>query len=79
MKVGTTGSALTMDQAIRNLVEVVGVDLAEAVRFASTNPARLMGCADRGALAVGARADVVALDRDLRVAQVWIAGEPLLG
>lgn len=73
------GSALRMDQAVRNLVQVVGVDLADAVGFASTNPARVMGCADRGALAVGARADVVALDADLEVAQVWIAGRPLLG
>ncbi len=73
------GSALTMDQAVRNLVQVVGVDLAAAVRFASTNPARLMGCDDRGVLAVGARADMVALDQDLQVAQVWIAGEALLG
>ena len=72
------GSALTMDQAVRNIVQEVGVDLAAAVRFASTNPARLMGCGDRGVLAVGARADLVALDADLRVAQVWIAGEPLL-
>jgi N-acetylglucosamine-6-phosphate deacetylase len=73
------GSALTMDRAVRNLVQQIGVDLADAVRFASTNPARLMGCDDRGLLAVGARADIVALDRDLQVAQVWIAGEPLLG
>ena len=73
------GSALTMDRAVRNLVQVVGVDLADAVRFASTNPARLMGCDDRGVLAVGARADIVALDADLQVAQVWIAGQPLLG
>ena len=59
------GSALTMDQAVRNLVQVVGVDLVDAVRAASTNPARVMGHADRGVLAVGARADVVALDADL--------------
>lgn len=72
------GSALTMDQAVRNLVQEVGVDLADAVRFASANPARVMGCADRGSLAVGARADIVALDADLQVAQVWIAGQPLL-
>lgn len=73
------GSALTMDQALRNLVEVVGVELADAVRFASTNPARLMGHPDRGVLTVGARADIVALDEDLQVAQVWLAGEPQLG
>jgi N-acetylglucosamine-6-phosphate deacetylase len=68
------GSALTMDQAVRNLVQV----LVDAVRAASTNPARVMGQADRGVLAVGARADVVALDADLHVAQVWIAGQPML-
>ena len=72
------GSALTMDQAVRNLVAVVGVDLERAVEAASTNPARVMGCTDRGVLAVGARADVVALDADLHVAQVWIAGRSLL-
>lgn len=72
------GSALTMDQAVRNLVQVVGLDLEQVVRAASTNPARVMGCLDRGVLAVGARADVVALDADLEVAQVWIAGQPVL-
>ena len=72
------GSALTMDLAVRNLVQVVGVDLVDAVRAASTNPARMMGHADRGVLTVGARADVVALDADLEVAQVWIAGQPML-
>ena len=72
------GSALTMDQAVRNLVQAIGLDLVDAVRAASANPARVMGQADRGVLAVGARADLVALDADLQVAQVWIAGQPLL-
>ncbi len=72
------GSALTLDGAVRNIVREIGVDLVDAIRFASTNPAVLMGCADRGVLAVGARADIVALDADLQVAQVWIAGEPVL-
>jgi N-acetylglucosamine-6-phosphate deacetylase len=72
------GSALTMDQAVRNLVEVVGVDLPTAIRAAATTPARLLGAAERGVLRPGARADVVALDPELRVAQVWIGGEPAM-
>lgn len=73
------GSALTMDRAVRNLVEAADADLPTAVRAASTNPARVIGATDRGRLAVGARADVVALDEHLEVTRVWIAGEPVLG
>ncbi len=72
------GSAVTMDQAVRNLVEEVGVDLTTAVRAAATTPAWVVGAPDHGVLRPGARADVVALDPDLRVAQVWIGGEPAL-
>ena len=37
-------------------------------RAASTDPARLLGLVDRGAIEVGKRADLVALDADLRCA-----------
>ena len=69
------GSALTMDRAVRNLVRVVGVDLQTALEAASATPADLLGLADRGRLAPGTRADIVALGSDLAVEGVWIAGE----
>ncbi len=69
------GSALRMDQAVRNLVGAVGADLATAVRAAATNPARIIGARDRGALVVGQRADVVLLDADLRVRRTWVGGQ----
>ena len=69
------GSALTMDAAIRVCV-ASGVELATAVRAASTNPARLLGLHDRGVIAIGQRADLVALTPDLQVEQVWVAGSP---
>ena len=68
------GSAVTMDQMIRNVVNVCGIPLERAVRAASTNPARLMGCTDRGAIEVGRRADLVGLDVDLAVRGVWLHG-----
>ncbi len=68
------GSALTMDAAIRNVVRQCGVSLEQAVRSASTNPAALMGCTDRGSIAVGQRGDLVALDSNMHVAGVWLAG-----
>ncbi|MFM2071323.1 MAG: hypothetical protein RLZZ623_1586 [Actinomycetota bacterium] len=69
------GSALTMDEAIRVCV-AAGIDVIDAVRAASTNPARLMGLNDRGTIAVGQRADLVALDTELAVEQVWVGGTP---
>lgn len=68
------GSVLTMDHAIRNVVNHCGVSLEQAVRSASTNPARVMGLTDRGAIAVGQRGDFVELDDQLHVAGVWLGG-----
>jgi N-acetylglucosamine-6-phosphate deacetylase len=68
------GSVLTMDRALSNTVRVAGVALADAVAAASTTPARLLGLVDRGVIAPGRRADLVALGPALDVVAVWIAG-----
>jgi N-acetylglucosamine-6-phosphate deacetylase len=68
------GSALTMDVAIRNVVAQCGASITDAVAAASTVPARVLGLHDRGAIEAGRRADLVALDADLRVESVWIGG-----
>lgn len=72
------GSALTMDTAVRTCV-AAGVPLPAAIAAASTNPARLLGLHDRGAIRPGMRADLVALTRDLQVEQVWVGGSPARG
>ncbi len=69
------GSALTMDQALRNLVEVVGLGLAAASRCLSQNAADHLGLTDRGRLVEGAWADAVVLDRDLALRGVLLEGE----
>lgn len=70
------GSALTMDQALRNLVDL-GLPLAEASRRTSTLAAEHLGLADRGRLVAGAWADVVVLDHDLRLTAVSVEGESI--
>jgi N-acetylglucosamine-6-phosphate deacetylase len=68
------GSTLTMDQALRNLVGL-GLPLAEASRRTSTLAAEHIGVADRGRLAPGAWGDVVVLDAQLQLREVWVEGE----
>ena len=67
------GSALTMDQALRNLVGL-GLPLQEAVLRLSTFPADFLGNYAIGRLRIGACADVVVLDGQLNVKRVCIDG-----
>ncbi len=72
------GSTLTMDAAVRNSVNI-GIPLAQAIASATAIPARALGVGDRyGALREGLSADVLALDEDLGVTQVWVGGEQQL-
>ena len=74
------GSVLTMDQAVRNLVRI-GLPLEEAVLCAATYPADYLGETQRGRLELGAWADVVVMDDELRLTAVFVEGEsvPLAG
>jgi len=68
------GSTLTMDQALRNLVDELGLDLADASRRTATHAADHLGVPDRGRLQAGAWADWVVLDRDLQLTDVFVEG-----
>lgn len=68
------GSTLTADAAVRNAVQRCAVTLEDAVQAAATTPADLLGLRDRGRIEVGARADLVTLTSDLRVARTWVQG-----
>ena len=68
------GSVLTMDGALRVLVERVGLTLTDAAVLCATTPARELGLAGHGIIAAGAMADLTVLDRKLRVVQTYIGG-----
>lgn len=70
------GSGLTMDQALRNAMKWLDIDLVEASQLLSTNPAKVLGADDKkGRLAVGYDADFVVMDDELEVLQTWINGK----
>jgi N-acetylglucosamine-6-phosphate deacetylase len=70
------GSTLTAQQAIRNLV-AWGCGLCEAVRATSTTPAAYLGLLERGHLRVGAYADILVLNAQLEVEEVYVQGQPV--
>lgn len=67
------GSALAMDEAVRNLIEFTGCSTADAVAAASSTPAGVLG--RRAEVVAGAAADLVLLDEHLRVAATIVGGE----
>lgn len=65
------GSVAHLADCLRWAVHTAGIDLADAVRSATATPAHTFGL-DAGALAIGAVADVLVLDADLRPALVTL-------
>jgi N-acetylglucosamine-6-phosphate deacetylase len=69
------GSTLTMDKAVRSMVELVGVSLQEAVMMATINPATVISIEDRkGSIEPGKNADLVILDEKLNVCSTVVKG-----
>ncbi|RMF42627.1 MAG: N-acetylglucosamine-6-phosphate deacetylase [Planctomycetota bacterium] len=67
-----------MDHMVRHMVQHTSATLPEAIRMASLTPARLTGIDDRvGSLQPGKEADLVLLNADLEVEQVFAAGQPV--
>ncbi|MCW3838113.1 N-acetylglucosamine-6-phosphate deacetylase [Sphingomonas canadensis] len=70
------GSALSMAQAFRNAIGLLGLDMVTASRLASGNPADFLRIADRtGRILPGLQADLAHLDDRLVVRRSWIAGD----
>jgi N-acetylglucosamine-6-phosphate deacetylase len=69
------GSVLTLDNAVRNLMEFAHISLQQALPSATCNPARTVGLAkDRGLLVAGASADIVVLSPQQQVIRAFARG-----
>ena len=74
------GSVLTMDRAVRNFAEFTGAPRGAAVRYASANPAKLVGCAEEyGELAPGRPANITVLSPEGNVIATLLNGESFSG
>jgi N-acetylglucosamine-6-phosphate deacetylase len=71
------GSASQMIHLVQTMVRKVNVPLNEAVAMVTQNPARAIGLATKGRLAVGADADLVVLSPELDVLRTFAAGKEI--
>ena len=71
------GAALDMAAAVGNCVNLLGLALTDALRFASAHPASFIGLGQTlGRLAPGYRADMVAFEPgNVNVLTTWVAGQ----
>jgi N-acetylglucosamine-6-phosphate deacetylase len=70
------GSVLTLDRGLRNAMKFSGWNLQQALALVTSNPASLLELTEeRGLLAIGKRADLVALTPAGEVVHTIVAGE----
>lgn len=69
------GSVLTLDQAVRSVLNNSSLPLYEVIRMATWNPAILCGAGkNKGRIGEGYDADLIIFDDDIRVQEVYIKG-----
>lgn len=69
------GSVATGDRLLRTAVNEAGVELSDAVRMLSLNPARLLRIdGETGSIKNGKKADLVLLNNELYPSSVWVEG-----
>lgn len=72
------GSNLNMAKAVKNMVHLCGVRVIDAVKMASTNPARILGLENKkGKIKEGFDADIVVFDDNFKVEMTVVGGKIL--
>jgi len=72
------GSTLTLDKALKNMVNIVGIPFKDALRMATYNAAREISREKSiGSISKGKMADLVVLDKSLQVIATFVEGEKI--
>ena len=69
------GSKMILDGPCRNMMVHTGASLCQVFKYASTNPANLLGLKDRGRIAKGNVANLIIVDHEFTVKSVFLAGK----
>ena len=70
------GSVATADRLVRNMINLAGAPLIEAVQMATSTPASIMGISERkGSLNPGKDADILIFDENIQIDTTIISGK----
>ncbi|MBM7622704.1 N-acetylglucosamine-6-phosphate deacetylase [Sporohalobacter salinus] len=70
------GSILTLNLALKNFKDYSGLDLMEAVKLVSLNPAKVLGINDsKGSIEIGKDADITLFNDDIDIKATIVEGE----
>lgn len=69
------GSKMILDGPCRNMMVHTGASLCQVFKYASTNPARMLGLTDRGSIAIGNVANLITVDHEFNVSSVYLGGK----
>ncbi len=72
------GSVAFCDRLVRNMVQLAEVPIADAVKMASTTPAKILGLKNIGDILPDYDADIVIFDKDINICKTIINGEIIL-
>ena len=73
------GSVLTMNRAVKNVVEWTDLPLYQVINMASLNPARVLGLEDKwGSIQKGRYANFTIFDDDFEVLETILRGRTVL-
>lgn len=74
------GSILTLNQAVKNFVEVTRAPLYEVINLVSLNPAKVIGIEEKkGSIELGKDADIIVFNENIEIEMVFIEGCRRLG
>jgi N-acetylglucosamine-6-phosphate deacetylase len=72
------GSVLTLDQAVRNLLQITELSIPEIFRMVTLNPALKLDLAHKlGRLKAGYQADLVLFDQEFKVKKTFVRGKEI--
>jgi len=72
-----SGSKMVLSGACRNMMYHTGSSLCQVLKYASTNPAKMLSLSDRGEIAIGKRADLIVTDALFDVKHVFLNGNQI--
>ena len=69
------GSVAFCDRLVRNMINLAGVSIEDAVLMATKTPAKIVGLENKGSLTVGLDADVVIFDEGINISRMIVGGK----